>query len=308
MKKLVYLFVLSLLVLGCEKEIPLEIPEDVKPKAVVNSLFCAGDTLKVELTNSVVIGSGMDIKPIKGAKVKLFNNEVFKEVLEESRNQPGVYLSTDVLQEGANYSLQVSTDYADVTSESETPVVVKVKTIDKIEKTKVRIDEYSAPEDALLIQFSFDDPEPRNYYLVKLVSSSDGGETFEPVYDLYYREYNYLSQNDVVDETLFTSFYDYLVFPDEKFNAKEKSYTFGVRYSYSIEEGYIWGREYYLAFYSLTGDYYTYLVSRNTYFEMEDSFFAEKSNLHTNVDGGLGIFAGSSVEYVPIDFRQWIND
>lgn len=296
--KIIALTLLSFLLLSCEKEIPIEVG-DVEPKPVLNGLFTNGDTINVSLSNSAVVGSDDEPGPVENAIVELSTGTGFTEQLTET--EPGIYQSDITAQANRNYTIEVQSEAGDCSASAFVPDTVEVVRIDTIQKTSISAGQWSGVVDALNIEFTFNDLPGNHYYVIRCVRE-DSVYNYTHAGDVFYYEYNYRSSNSGVTGDDGIQFWNYLYFPDYKFDSSQKTYKFGMVYeSYEMEAWIDEGVDIYLMFYSLSEDYYNFITTTEVYWESHYNFFAEAINVHSNVDGGLGIFAGMSVVPVKLD-------
>lgn len=295
-----YFCVIAILLVlsSCEKTIPIE-PEGEEVKPVVNGLYKHGEPLEIELTTSTIVGENTDSRFLTNATADLFVSGHFEEKLEYVDN--GTYRSSSVMQPGNHYQINMNTEAGYITASSHLPDTVPVIRIDTIRQTVINIDQWSGMSEAYIVNFTFDDLQGDHYYAVDMLAKNPDLGDVEDIYNLYYYEYDYRAINSALGDDVDIQLWNYLLFPDTRFASERKTYRFGVYaddgYLEQLqEEGYF----IYLKFYALEEDYYKYLTSRQVYWNAAYDFFAEAVNLHSNIEGGLGVFAGASYVTVPI--------
>ncbi|PLX25080.1 MAG: hypothetical protein C0599_01260 [Salinivirgaceae bacterium] len=154
-----------------------------------------------------------------------------------------------------------------------------------------------------MVYYTFQDLPGDQYYSLKLIVNAELESLGSyNVGDMFYYEYNYRTSSSGIDGSSSVDLYSYLRFSDGLFNEELKTYKFGVMYDpynlqYYLENNY----QFKLQFYSLNENFYTYLQTLEAYYNAEGDFFAESINLFSNVEGGLGIFAGAVLSEVDVD-------
>ena len=123
-----------------------------------------------------------------------------------------------------------------------------------------------------------DKPGQKNYYMAGLRRASDYGN----YYDIF------ASSSDMSVTGVYE---DKLIFSDELFDGKNKSF------SIEIEKSNLWSSndsvDLEVDLYSLSYDMYMYFITLES--QSYDSPFSEPVIVHSNINNGYGIFAGYSV-------------
>ncbi len=299
MKYFIYIIIFLATLHSCEEEVPIDV-SGVESKPVLSSLFFAGDSFKVNLSKTAVIGQDDAPEMITGATVDLFVNNNFAEQLNNIGN--GEYRSELETQPGNTYELQVQAGEYSLSGKCFLPDTVSVIRIDSIQKTQITIDDYYENTSALAISFTFKDLPGSHFYAIDIEETTLSQDSYYDASQLFFYEYDYMSADISLEEEPSIILYDYLRFPDTRFDGEEKMYKLGMQYDeWSADEWINQNSEFELVFYMLSEDYYKYLQTRDLYYSTVYDFFAESVNFHTNIDGGIGIFAGASIVRVPID-------
>ncbi|MCK5823718.1 MAG: DUF4249 domain-containing protein [Bacteroidales bacterium] len=304
-RKLTLINVLIIFLLtSCRKPIDMDL-HNIKSQLVVNSLFSPDSLFKVNITK--------DISPLKRirnydssgncfpdsqnnyidvkATVLLYENNNFIDTLKFIKNSN--YRSKFKPSVNNDYKIVVEAqDYTTVEAHNDIPKKIPITSISKEKKEDIEGD-YAWYN----IYINFKDPvEEKNYYLLRGVpqyinfcelSSED------PV----------ISKWDVYNNKLF-------VFDDELFNGKNYQLTL---------KGFVdeWRLDYmdslkYLAFnlHSITKEFYFYAKSCNSQAAKGDELFdvfqqglSEPIPIYTNIENGLGVFAGYSVSSDTVRFE-----
>jgi len=284
---------------SCEKTIPIEIDNE-EPRPVVNGMFENGKPLKVELSNSVLVGNEGDIGNLENIDIELFTNDTFQEQL--IYESDGNYYSSNAMEAGNNYRIEFNALNKNISASSYLPDSVPIVRIDSIVPTTISVDQFGAIESALGITFTFDDLPGNHYYLIDIAIISDIQQTTTDRVWLFYYETDYMGLNTGVGNNAEFNVWEYLRFPDEEFNNSQKTYKFGIVYEeYDVDEWVEQNARFELYFYALDPDLYLYLQTRTVFWNTNEDFFAESANIHTNINGGLGIFAGATLVKKEID-------
>lgn len=284
MKKITITLPLFALILGaCEKEIKLK-EEEVEPRIVVNSLFEAGDTIWVDLSESRNILYEGTLPKISNADAKLLDGNgavIGAFIMEEA----GKYYTTDVFPvAGSQYGISVNAPgLKSVKATSETPALITEITVDTARTGSDKIN--------FKIQFT-DDGSQKNYYGITIAYHgfyADGTGEFTEYVDSYFSTKEYFVANgdsDIDGERYAQEFF----FKDDIFNGQTISFT-GTKYLYDTGTT---GNYFIITVKSMSEDLYKYKLSYLKYLEADGSPFAEPVQVYSNVEDGFGIFGGAS--------------
>jgi hypothetical protein len=304
MKKTVLFIMIFFALYSCEKTIPIDV-EEQDPKIVVNCLFDNTSPLMVDLSRSAMIDDATGPVIMPNADIKLFENGNFIDQLENM--QVGEYYGSQTLKPGNTYRLDIETDIGDVTVTNTMPDSVPIISLDSIKETQIVDDAWGEAMDALMFYFTFQDLPGDHYYALKLFRNSEYSGYYE-VGNMFYYEYNYRSSNSGIDGGSSVEFYQYLRFTDGLFNGTTKTYKFGIINDYyMIPENNDSENKFKLQLFSISEDYYRYLQTVEAYWNAEGNFFAESINLFSNVEGGLGIFAGATMSEIEVEALEIIR-
>jgi hypothetical protein len=276
------LIILALVLFGlsaCEKVIPLDV-EYQNPRLVVNTMFIADSTARVNLTASRIIIDNAQIPYVENAVIKLYENGVFKENLMYTEN--GVYRSDLVLKSGHKYALEVSADgYVDVTCESIIPFGHPILKLD----TNTVLDEYGNKYMGVKLKFSLL-PNAQNYFMIKAVAEYPQPD-YEDDYYMYYPEYIYLETNDVIVDA--ETYESGIIFSDKLIDTE--TYTFSARFQrYFYDTVQVKFKLYYL-----DENMYEYLVSRSEHIDAQGNPLMEPVVVFSNVSSGMGICGAATL-------------
>ena len=313
MKNKIYLMlVAALLVAGCEKEIPLD-TEGIEPKVVVTGNVVAGKALDVHLTYSRLIfgwhdpGEDYTFDVINNATVSLVANGV---AMGGTLRDSGYYEFGYVPQTGDTLELKVSVpgydDLAASTIIPHKPVLTDMRTSQRnTSDAEVQID----------VRFKLIDPGTEaNYYKMRVYMydtvvyqyTDYNGDTVTEVYGDEPLQMSF-SCNDAAispmgiddisideDVTYYTLF-----FTDNAINGENHE----IHLSFLQWNGGYWEKESITSrkyveveLVGMTRDRFLYEQSINAAGEDDGlGFFQEPVQVHCNIDGGIGIFAGTSI-------------
>lgn len=314
---------IAFFVVACEKEVEFK-HEQISPKMVVNSFFCADSLISVEVATSRPIpGRNNTYSWPSDAIVKLFvdgtevetlvfdsstieyqmpwNNEKFEQVKYYyfSRNTKGEI--------GRKYKIEVEHPvYGKTSGESVIPNVVAITGVDTTTFRYNTSDGEYASKGMLL---TFTDPvESKNYYRVAMkvlrgqVRKNKDGDSIVylsgPSYISYFiSDDRLLNPDEGAGDILFGSPSNrYNLFVDDLINGKEYSIKIDHN-NYVNTADTIKGAFLHTTFelYALSPEAYLYLKSVTAHTYYEDGLLSEPVQVYTNLNNKLGIFAGYSV-------------
>lgn len=305
MKPFILLFVFILLFINsCTEKIEFDIPS-AEQKIVLNSLIANDSivTVKLNMTSPMYQNK---YTPVSNAKVELWANNKFKEILIE--NSPGEYKSINVTFTDTLYTL-----YVNVSGFKQLKACTMIPKQPQITNGTVNLDSQYIQQQAgyaSVAEVSFNDiSTEENYYQIIFFSSkySYGHYDYETgeyeIQDstlIYKRSYYLNSIEPVIENEGDIQYYDDpgdiadLVFSDKMLN-ENNSLTFWVINPYSYPSKVI------VLMRGISPEYYLYKKSvirqfYNLSFEsVFDIFITDNPiDLYSNVENGLGIFAGYS--------------
>ncbi|GEM_PF-3962613 len=304
MKKILIYITLPLIILAtaCEKEIKFKGDNKVNPRLVINSLYKSGEVLTVNISKSSPVFG--DIKPsyINNAIVDLYSAGTKIETLKSNDN--GNYMSTHIIGENRKYTIKASATGLSAEATQLVPKNVPF-TIYKVEKgVFLDKDNYkNTSQPATYVTVEFNDAQQNNYYIAKAYTLYDASSYTEA--SVFYEEYD-KSQSTINKNGTSKELYRNLIFSDFGFNGTTKKYRFGIDLDPQMfNDGYTKGIR--VELFSISYDYYQYLLTLDSYYNNKDNFFAEKANVHTNITNGLGIFAASTVKSILITANELKN-
>jgi hypothetical protein len=283
---LFFLIILGMLLSlsSCEKY--LEFDEEITdPKIVVNAMIHPDSVFKVHLSRSLSVIDNGELTSIENGTVEILNeNGNLIETL--THNQFGEYRGILQPIAGQKYQLNVSANgYKSVFAEDYIPLLVNISNVDTAGVSN--LDGYQE----LKLEISFQDiANIKNYYQIEIIRAQDfDGSIFEN--PTYLRADDLSTGND-------PEYYRYIFFDDILFDGNLKTitvYTEDTRlYDTYIE----------VRLSSLSESAYKYAKS---YQAFSNNFgfgnvFSQPVQVHSNIEKGLGIFAGVNISRKKITF------
>lgn len=270
---------------------------DVEQIPVINCLFTADSTFSVYigLTNEIFTNQNTIIE---NAIVKVVANNT--DTIYFKRINDYLFMSDSIAKRDVNYKLIVETDiYGTLTAESSIPLTPV------FDSAYIIFDNFYDTDlsyvcDQVFLSF-FDASQNNDFYELSLLACED-----------YYSETDSLSllrlaqdlnTNDFTDVNYdkFTNYPDFLLFNDKFWN--NQTIIFSVNCNITADTG----GDLVIIIKSLSKDYYLYkksLLIQNNEISTSmniDAFsnmlFVEKNTpIHTNINGGIGVFAGYNVD------------
>lgn len=281
---------LSLLFTACEKEIEIDYP--AHESVLVVNTFCQPDsTWKVYITDSQSKVSSQVPQVVENASVQIFEDESLIATLYHEEN--GQYIADDTApkpQIGSEYTLKVSADgYPDTEANTSIPVPVDIQQVEI--KDSIAIDEMGEYITEIHIHFQ-DPPETDNFYSVSTqLYNSELGFYWPTFYKFDGAEIEFqFARND-----------DKFFFSDLFFNGT----TYVLKAQVSSEK-FIFSKEnsdqIIVNLASVTESYYNYHKEVEQQISIQENPFAEPVFIESNIQNGLGNFAGFSISQFRLDF------
>ncbi|MBE9468212.1 MAG: DUF4249 domain-containing protein [Bacteroidetes bacterium] len=123
----------------------------------------------------------------------------------------------------------------------------------------------------------FKSPSEDSYFIFNILTKDNTYGYDDLQYHFYNPDMGKFVQNEcTINENIFTN---------TKF--KNKTYSINIKYLYVSSDNYT-----YFWLTTINKDLYLNLKSKKSYKDVKDDIFAEPVNLYSNINGGLGIFAG----------------
>ena len=314
MKKI---FILLLAMCGCEKVVDLNITTH-NPLLVVNGILDTDSIPSILISHSTGAFVQDDISCILDADVLLYEDDVLLGLMildssnidtftitqdgwwNEINNEFISYYKFDANPKpGSTYSIDVNhIDYESVYATTTIPNDIELIAFDVVDHSN---DTDTTVYNATL-NVTFDDAvNQRNYYRIRLFLHTEGQHWGED--NAFVNRKNYplvlysndpsLSQGIPWDEYTFSG--RTALFSDNLFNGDQKEISFDIEYKL---EGIEYGDSLFLQFTSFSEDGYNYFNSIETNRgQFISPFGTEPVPVYSNVENGIGIFAGGNSMY-----------
>ena len=304
-------FLLLLVLSGCEKFLDFE-GEDAPPRLVLNGTFTTDSVFTVQLSNSSGYVDKAPLNTIPYGNVVVYGeNGEFIDSLHHTAY--GIYKGSVLASANTTYRVNATAgSFGTVSAKDYIPVAVPITNWDTV-TTSVTEYDYTSPR--LQIDFTINDPAgmenfyvlevyyTRYYYVDYGYNPNTGNTTYDTVYyDQPIRERMYYSTSDQIllsesdmsiDETLYYS--RGLSFRDALFNGKSQTFRILVEVNYYGDNS---NMELHLK--SSSEAYYSYARTIEKYFNTAGDPFSQPVQVYNNIENGLGIWAGYTVDIVEL--------
>jgi hypothetical protein len=296
MKTIVLLLAIAIFYGACEKVEKIEDFPLVPPKLVVNATITAGETMSFEVSKSLSVIDNAEIRIIDNALILLYENNRLIETLDKTNLLDQKYVSVTMAKNDVIYKIEVSAPkFSKVTAAATLPSQVTMSDVEIRFIDTSRYNDYSDTNFKYIdvqkanCSFVIDDPGVEKNYYALLPILTFGAIGQGTMYII-----NAPLNSEMINNTLFIN--------DETFNGRSQkiSFEWGAN---SILVTPFSKNQFELQLYSLTKEYYDYLISYNYFIQNMDNPFADPVQVYTNVKGGYGIFAGYSLNKKSIPFK-----
>ena len=303
MKNLLPLLLLfsALTLSNCTKEIEFD-AQDIAPRIVVNSLFTNDSIWAAHISRSVGVLETTSYTTINDANVNIFDaNANLVTTLTHQGN--GLYTSPTGLTPQANqsYTIEASASgYESVNASNSIPSAVPIYQLDTVTSTN------SDGETILEATITFQDPPNiSNYYMLEVyVTGTWINEEEQDTIEI--REPLQISCDDINVETVnrfnfggFENTYLYLMLKDQNFDGENYSLTFSVINYAELKDMDLFGE---IRLVNTSEEYFNYLKSFNMYQRTINNPFATPVQVYSNINNGMGIFAGGTLTSWTVQF------
>ena len=313
-------------VCGCESVVDLEVPGGYQSQLVVESIFSPDSLWKVELSRSIPLTDNtvQSELMVSDALVIIFGENNFRDTLWQIDR--GVYQTAHRHRpkQGSVYRLQVNADgYPQATASSRAPLLQSE--LQDVER--LAINDSSATED-YGIRFRLADQAGKNYYRLDLFQvvpfcrdERRGYRTIRdsPQHLADYLQTTFLSNSpslrsyiETVDDPTVPDFEDRFwsaFFSDQLFEATTKEFeiTFEARIFESISAHFM------LTLTAFSDDLFAFersVVLQDLFVGIPNIIQSNPPTVHTNIQNGLGIFAGHTKDTYRFDGKgnEWQED
>jgi len=296
------LLIFSALTLSnCTKEIEFD-AQDIAPRIVVNSLFTNDSIWAAHISRSVGVLETTSYTTIDDANVNIFDaNANLVTTLTHQGN--GLYTSPTGLTPQANqsYTIEASASgYESVNASNSIPSAVPIYQLDTVTSTN------SDGETILEATITFQDPPNiSNYYMLEVYVTGTWINEWEQD-TIEIREPLQISCDDINVETVnrfnfggFENTYLYLMLKDQNFDGENYSLTFSVINYAELKDLDLFGE---IRLVNTSEEYFNYLKSFNMYQQTINNPFATPVQVYSNINNGMGIFAGGTLTSWTVQF------
>lgn len=289
MKK--YLFLLLILVVSsCELVVDVDIPLE-KNKLVVNSLFNPDSTWKARVSLSRHILDEAPFSYVENAQLVVFEGETAIDTLKF--DSLGYYRSANGRPvAGKDYSIRASAPgYDEALAFSSCPKDLQAE-FSAIQST---VGEDGRPEYAFTINLQ--DSPGQDFYQVMAIAEYRYTNPYTGQGFVNRSNVQLWSDDEGIDDDEIANFEGFF-FPDVLFDGKNFSINAKMQPN-------MWGGnaklKYYIYFRSVSQDYYKYKTTSLLQNYTSGDPFAQPVNVYTNIENGLGVFAGFTQKVVVLE-------
>jgi hypothetical protein len=309
-----YILLVALLALfhtACEKNIDIDIDE-IESMIVLNGILTEGDHVNLYISRTRHILDNMQITTLQNATVVITGEDGIADTLTYGSDQ--LYRTSRMtIEPGKEYTVSASaTGYSSVKATSRIPEPVPMVRMDTLSS----VDEWG--QQMLDFTIAFDDPAAvTNYYMLTVKSH----------YEIAYVDFNYyldtlyvdpekdtvvigyrrdsIEYIDVRNESVWfdsenlaieneDSYQSRVIFSDKLFDGKRYSITgrFPTWFLYDAKDS----ATIYFSLQAIDEHYYKYIDSRADHYYAKNDPFAVPVIVHNNIENGVGILGGVSVD------------
>lgn len=300
MKKTLSLFAAALLLGACTKDLDIDF-DDMEPQVVVMSCVEPDTTLSLRLNYSRFFLSSQPFAAIDNAAVSLSVNG--GSALAPTSAAGGNYAFALRPQPGDRFDLQV-----DVPGKGTVAASTTVPAAPQVDNISASLTETDGHDRIYSLRFTLHDPDGEdNFYLIRCLARRyfvySGTVEFEDDYRPFtcndYMLTEGMDMGTLLDGDNPGEFSGRsLFFTDANINGRGHEVALSTELYYN-------DRELYLEITSYSRDRYLYEITADQYTDDPfESLIAEPVQVHTNIDGGIGIFAARTRTLVPIPLPQ----
>jgi hypothetical protein len=241
----------------------------------------------------VLFRSNASLSSIKNATVSISGSDG-SSILLSYDAQNDVYLSSSVIKENIVYSIFAQApNFPDANASTETKSAINIISVDTSSR---RIGD----EIIRTFKIKFDDPSNNeDFYKVEIIKiqlSVNYDMNGNPIDTIFYPTPLFLNSTDLsADQS--DEYSSAITFTDQLFNGQLKTFVCEAS-DYEYDFGPLPSDNFYVVFLSrLSSDFYLYQKTIMAYNNVVGNPFAEPVRVHSNVNGGFGIFGAKSSSY-----------
>jgi len=269
---------------SCEKKLSINLPADTY-RPVLKVLMNENSPLKVRFSLSGRLSAGQSSKEADNAETKLYENDIFKELLKtEVIEGKTYYVSNTIALKDKKY--KVTTALSGIKLVEGSDIIPDISTIEINNQSVIE-----SNSDSYKLKFNFllkNNSKEKQYYRFRILYEDDGSGNNGSKIPFYIRPVN---TSDIFGSGN----------SEKKAWFAEKAQPSGETIFYSFTTDYNPGsKKMHIEVSLLTETSYKYLKSISKADDNEDSPFSEKVIIHSNIQNGLGIVGGLSYKEFPI--------
>ncbi|MCI5058358.1 MAG: DUF4249 domain-containing protein [Flavobacteriales bacterium] len=301
------IFVICFSFFSCEKEIPIDV-EESEPKIAVNGVFKQDSLWSIQVSKSKHLLDTSQYAWVDNANVKIVSDQGNEIDLSYFTN--GIYRSLTAFPKlNERYTLRIETDgFPLIETSAALPTPIEIS---KIDTGSVSVE----GEILKNISIGLNDPEDENYYNITFISRytqyesiwDDQGNQivldstlgYETILDMHTTDFDL--QNSQGEDVFEKGWYfgdQGLNFTDLNFNGRETTLDINLSmWHFSNDTSYAsnFKKEMiYVILSSISKELYLYKESLNKYWNTVDNPFAQPVQVYSNIENGIGVFAGQS--------------
>lgn len=290
---------------GCETVVDVQPPEH-EPKLVAQSFFSPDSLWVVRVSRSVPFTASGPPEFVDSATVKVWDgNQV---VARPTRSDTGTYVARGRgAEKGNKYRLTVDAPgFPTIEGRDALPPPPPVTSF---QTTSLEPADTSSRRQITRIDVTLDDPpNPDNFYGLLVVQArakvnrQTGQITpMSPSLFPFQSEDQVLGENPLGALNTDATQYREAFFPDDPFDGNSQTITFTIQYDAPAPDANVVIRRVFAAaLLSVSSDFYHYWETANEQAVVNNNPFAEPLRVHSNLDGGLGVFAGFRYRLFPV--------
>jgi len=288
-KFLIFCILTTFLFSACETVIKVDLPEYTQ-KLVINGFFSPDETWQIRIGHSQSILDINELGVIDNAKVKILYGE--KEIELRYRYDLRAYINRlELPQVGNDYTILVTAPgYPDVSSRNFIPRPSQIVSYDT---TNYIENEDGYKQNLIELNFTLkDDPNEENYYHLAVYENYNGSDDYTNPKWFSTDNASIISENiGDVDDVSFSG--ESAVFSDYLFRGKENNIKLKEIFK-NPNAGLV------ISLTSITKEFFQYKKSFDRSSNDDEGPFSEPEPSFTNIENGLGIFAGFNTTFVEV--------
>jgi hypothetical protein len=323
------------IIISCSRDLNFNLPK-VNPLLSIQSFIDSDNEFELFVTMARPL-IDQNIKMNRMCQVNIFDNDLFftnlkldpSKFIQGQDTQRLLKFIPDselLFSEGKEYMVEVQyPEFESITGKTVKPKAVKINDVALRQFTghmpnwyyntpSKPYSDYGQPneQDTSLLEFTitFTDPaESSEYYRVgiNLITNQGTNRIFDrrlqyainDIPDPCYMIFNYKTLNPLYSGWVNPATYE-ILWNDKGFNGENHSFKILVPSSTIIPIG----TKFVISLYTLSEDYYKYMIDKWKYSKTENDPFAEPVRLYSNISNGCGIFAFSSLNVDTIIFPK----